>query len=489
MNKFFSLCFSLWSILVMLACAPTTTDIKSPPAYTEAKHLHEGIEILVDKLVASKQQLQAGKLAVADFIGPGDKITGLGEHISDKVSIALFSSGAFPDIMERKQLKQLLLSRKTELSGYFDPSTVPQLGKMIGVDSVVIGAIDDLGSFFDVTAKLIESETGKIQGMADVRLIKDDAVIALLSRVQTATLAISIDPPVSGTVAAGGKQGKLQNGLVTLTEIPYGDCPIVIQPHGYEQIRRTISIRAPAETLSIRLKMKLYEVSFQVVPPDASLVVNGKAISLNPQGFAKVSGLQAQQCSFVIKAQGFQDHLGTFYPDKKHLITLNLQAKDPFYATKNIFFQKAQTVEKERDFSVRLWTDKKIYRLGDAIYFYFRSEKDCYLNLVDIASNGEIRLIFPNRFHPDNFVQGGVIYRIPGENYNFLFEVEPPLGIERIYAVASTRPFKIFEHDFNKEAFFTLTRGEPRGKMLRSIGIKLDQAQLSSAAECIIHIR
>lgn len=489
MSKPFIFHVFLLALWLATGCVPATTVTKpAPPAYVEAKHLREGLNVLTEKLISSSAQYKVGRIAVADFIGPGDGVTALGEHISDKVSVALFSSGAFPDLVERKQLKQVLLTKEKEISGYFDQRTVQQFGNMIGVDSMVIGAIEDLGSFFDLTAKIVESSTGRLQGMADVRLIKDDAIMGLLQRERTATLTIAVDPPVDGMVMTGNKQGRLEQGMLTLGDIPYGECRVVIQSEGYETVSRNISVRSRAENLSVRLKSKQYECSFQIIPPDASLSVNGIPVPLNPQGFGKIDGLKAQECSYVAEAKGFQNLIGTFNPIKESLITAALVTNDPFYATKNIFFQKFQGVNKEQDFSVKLWTDRTNYRLKDEIYFYFRAQKDCYLNLVDINSNGEFSLLFPNRFHPDNFVKGGVTYRIPDKNYGFAFEAEPPTGTDRIYAFAGTRPLGVFDEDFSKDAFVTVTRGNTRGVKVKGIGARLDQAKLGAASECVIHI-
>jgi len=493
MNRRWIPCVFLGVLLMIASCAsaPKVTKTEPPksPGYSGAKSLYEGIDELAQKLVASSSQHQVGKTTVADFIGPGEAITPLGEYISDKVSIPLFS--AFPDFLERKQLKQVLQGMKGEHSGYFDQQTVKEFGKMIGVDSMVIGTIEDMGDFIDVTALIIEAGTGWRQGNADVHILKDDAVRRLLSNVRTSTLTITVEPLVNGTVVAGGKQCYLKNGIATLAGIPYGMCQVIIQPQGYEQIHRSIDIRSRTESLSVRLNIKKYIVSFQIIPPDASLTVDGKSVPLNEQGFAKVSDLEAREYSYVIKAkeEEYADKLDTFNPAHKQLIALDLQTKDPYFATRDKFTKKYQQVSNQRDFYVKLWTDKTRYSLGDQIFFYFRAEEDCYLNLVDINSRGEITLLFPNRFHSDNFVRGGVTYHIPGKNYGFTFEVEPPVGTERIYAMASTRPLNIFAQDFSQQSFVSMTRGNTRGGNVRGIGVRLDQARLSAASECVIHIQ
>jgi hypothetical protein len=484
--------FVLWA-WILSGCAPTSTSVKPVPAPvpsdTEAKYFDKGINTLADKLLSSSTSYKIGKITVADFIGPGDQVFTLGEYVADKISSRLFSSGKFPDFMERKQLRQVLLARKGELSGYFDPATVEKFGKLIGVDSMVIGKIWDLDRIIDITAKIVESGTGRLQGKAEVRVIKDEMVGGLLRKARTATLTIITKPAVGGTVVAGGKQGRLQDGMLTLTEVPYGECQVIIKPEGYAGMRKSVAIRSRTETLTVSLPVKIYDLSFQIIPPDASLFFDGQSVSLNPQGFAKITDLEDREYSYVVRAEGYPDKMERVNPARQQLITLELETNDPFYATKNKFFDKVRQAGKRQSFSVRLWTDRSDYRLGDPIFFYFRAEKDCYLNLVDIASNGEIRLIFPNRFHPDSYVQGGVTYRLPDENHRFSFEVEPPAGTERVYAIASTRPLDIFTEDFREEPFLTFGRSNTRGIKMKGIEVKLDQSNLSAAAECVIHIR
>lgn len=497
MNKRAIMAISIVVFFGLMGCTAgtygTKTGTPSPPNYAEALDLYSGLEVLSEKLInstkVSAKAQRINKIAVADFIGPGVRVTGLGEHISDKISVRLFSSGEFPDFMERRQLKQVLQTHKNELSGYFDRDTVRQFGKMIGIDSMVIGIIKDLGSFFDVTAKIVESESGRILGMADVRLIKDDTTMGLVRKKRTASLTISVDPAVSGKVLACGKQGYLENGVVTITGIPYGECQVIIQPRGYDPVRKSIPVSSPSEAFSVTLESKKYEVRFQIVPPDATLTFNGENIPLNSQGFAKVMDIKGQECSYVVKAEGHQYKTESFNPAQKQSIIINLQTKDPFYALKNKFFQKFKQVEGRQDFSMQLWTDKNTYRVGDSISFYFRAERDCYVNLVNISSSGDITQIFPNRYHTDNHVRAGIKYRIPGDNYGFDFYVTPPAGTERIYAIASSSPLNIFAQAFSRQAFVRLTRGKTKGVKVRGIGVRLDQARLNAATECVVHTR
>ncbi len=488
MNRRFCLAALLCLFLVFSGCATTPVSTVRPPAYAQAKQLFEAVDFLAEKLVTSSGQREIGKIAVADFTGSGETITGIGEYFSDKLTIKLFASGRFSDVMERKQLKQIISSIKIEHSGYFDQNAVTKYGKMIGVDSMVIGTVKDMGSFLDVTAKIVQSETGRIQGVADVRVIKDKSVMNLMGRQKTATLTISTVPQANGSVVTGGKQGRLVNGSAVFSGIAYGECRVVIQPEGYAPVHKNIIVRSANEAISVMLIEKKYSVSFQIVPPDAKFTVDGKKIKLNSQGYAKIADLKSGTCSYVAEAKGHESRLDTFNPACNQIIAINLETDDPFFALKNKFFQKYKKSSKKQDFGIKLWTDKGSYNLNDPICFSFRSEKDCYLVLVNIGSSGDITQIFPNRFHSDNRIKGGVNYRIPDESYGFQFRVECPAGTERVYAIAGTRPVNIFNNDFSRKSFTSLTRGRTRDIKVYQAGDRLDQVKLDAAAESIVYV-
>lgn len=481
---FFILCIGL------MACQTTSQSIKPSGSSKKALDLYTANEVIAARLIESAKGSQnidlASKVAVADFVGPNDRLTGLGSYMAEKLSVTLFNSGAFSEFMERRQLKQVIEAHKGELSGYFDQNTVQQFGKMIGVDAMVIGTIKDLGSFLDVTAKIVESGTGRIIALSDVRVKKDETTESLINQTQTATLTISVDPPVSGEVVAGGQKGYLENGSAVIKGLPYGSCSVVIQPRGYDQIRRSVTIGSPSETLSVKIAEKDYSASFQIIPPDAKLTFNGQAVMLNDQGWAEIKNLKKQQYSYVVQAKGHSAKSGYINPATQSSYLFDLDTSDPFLSLKNKFFEKYKQMEGRQDFGVKLWTNKDSYSIGDEIAFYFRADRDCYVTLVSINSSGSVTQIFPNRFHSNNKVQSGVTYQIPDDGYGFKFEVEPPGGVDRVYAIASTHPIELFQNNFNQSAFTSLTRGQTRDIGVKDVGVRLDSVQLSAATECIV---
>ena len=108
-------------------------------------------------------------------------------------------------------------------------------------------------------------------------------------------------------------------------------------------------------------------------------------------------------------------------------------------------------------FKIDIWVDKGCggtYTIGDKLIVYFRSSRDCYLNLFDVSPAGRVKLIFPNRYRTDNFIEADIVHAIPAEDDDFEFAVTPPTGKGTIRAVATLTSW----HFTPKE---TLRKGAP----------------------------
>jgi TolB-like protein len=113
-------------------------------------------------------------------------------------------------------------------------------------------------------------------------------------------------------------------------------------------------------------------------------------------------------------------------------------------------------------FDVRVWTDKKEYEVNEEIVFYVKSEKNSYLTMLDVSPNGNITVIFPNKFHRDNFIESGVTYQVPSPDYGFKFKVTGPAGLERVKAIVALNKVPLLKLDFEK-GFHSVEKGTTRG--------------------------
>lgn len=132
---------------------------------------------------------------------------------------------------------------------------------------------------------------------------------------------------------------------------------------------------------------------------------------------------------------------------------------------KQITVEKLQDIQNpESEFQIELWVDREdsTYKIGDTVVFFFRSNRDCRLTLFNVATNGEVLIIFPNEYHKENQVKAGETYRIPPEGAKFLFRVKGPAGEDVVKAIATLENIPLVsEEDFKQEESFQIaTKGE-----------------------------
>ena len=92
------------------------------------------------------------------------------------------------------------------------------------------------------------------------------------------------------------------------------------------------------------------------------------------------------------------------------------------------------------DVKLRAWTgvpQTEIFKLGDEMKFYFHTERNCYISLFYIDSRGIMTVISPDLGNGSNFVEAGKEATFPPDNANYQITVEPPLGQDNVYVVAT----------------------------------------------------
>lgn len=127
-------------------------------------------------------------------------------------------------------------------------------------------------------------------------------------------------------------------------------------------------------------------------------------------------------------------------------------------------------------FAVKLWTEKKVYNIGDPITFYFYAEKDCYLNLVDFGTSGKVQVVFPNRFQRDNLIKGGEVVAIPTvKEDDFRFRIKGPEGTEVVKAVVTTHKLQLYRGSYDWEKYVYQPWDEKAEKVEKDIEVQLEE--------------
>jgi len=106
-----------------------------------------------------------------------------------------------------------------------------------------------------------------------------------------------------------------------------------------------------------------------------------------------------------------------------------------------------QIINPQPAFSLRLWLDKErgtTYAPGERIKIFFQASRDSFVTLYNYDTEGRVKIIFPNRYSPHNFVRAGEVNSVEG-----LIDPHTRPGIEYIQGFATTRPILIGDKEKN----------------------------------------
>jgi len=144
----------------------------------------------------------------------------------------------------------------------------------------------------------------------------------------------------------------------------------------------------------------------------------------------------------------------------------NVQLKPTNYDAMIVQIQQLSDLlpKPDSDFDIRAWVDRGpggIYKKGEEMTVYLKSELDCYVEIYDIYPDGSAHRIFPNEYWQDNFIQRDKLYELPRKTDPYAFEITPPFGVEALKVLASTVPFP----EIKKEVYKTKGHFPEIGKL------------------------
>lgn len=148
--------------------------------------LEKGITDLSKQVSDGLSENQKKTIAVVEFVDLKGGVTDFGRFVAAKLITGLYQTKKFK-VIERQLLNKIITEQKLSLTGMIDPLTAQKLGKLLSVEAIAAGTVTDLGKILDVNARLINTETGEIFGVASVQIVKDETVFKLMAQGEVAT--------------------------------------------------------------------------------------------------------------------------------------------------------------------------------------------------------------------------------------------------------------------------------------------------------------
>lgn len=92
---------------------------------------------------------------------------------------------------------------------------------------------------------------------------------------------------------------------------------------------------------------------------------------------------------------------------------------------------------------IRLEEGKTDFGIGETVSFHATSDRDGYLTLVDLGTDGNVVMLFPNEHQPAVKIKAGETMSFPTEEMGFELQIFPPVGRGMVRAFVTSSPLAL----------------------------------------------
>lgn len=264
------------------ACAPReSVRRESPMTATET-------EKESSKYVGPKR-----RIGVVDFENKTSYGQRLGTAASDILVTELAKTGRFV-VVERDKLAKILDEQKLQASGVIDPKTVVQVGKVLGLNAIVTGAVTEFGVKTEGSEYLlVQSKRQTAEASVDIRLV--DAETGQVVYADSGKgMAKSGKGSVLGLGTRGGYDETLEGKALRAAIVEFTD-NIVSQVSKKPWSARIAAVRGdiiylnagPLMGVEAGLKLDCFHLGKGITDPTTGLVLGYEEV---PLGRLRVTG-------------------------------------------------------------------------------------------------------------------------------------------------------------------------------------------------------
>lgn len=152
------------------AFSPPLSSVTSPPSIRQ-EMLQGRFKELADQLSSGIKEHHVARLAILPLADATQKTnTPLGNYLTEKITNELFKTASVK-VIERSQLARVIDELHLTMTGTFDDASVKRIGRILGVDAVIMGAYAELGTdTVEVNTRIITVETAEVVGVGTIQI-------------------------------------------------------------------------------------------------------------------------------------------------------------------------------------------------------------------------------------------------------------------------------------------------------------------------------
>lgn len=251
----------------------------------------------------------------------------------------------------------------------------------------------------------------------------------------------------------------------------YGQGSVIMEVEGHacmgdERSRKETRLMAITETKRKAAEMALTHISSETRMKDFAL----SSDIVDAYSQAKVKIVEEKETGWFT-----DEFAGECYKTK-----LKVEVVPDLDRLSKVINKDTLIEEPSAPLTVKLWTDKKSYRVGEKIKIYLRGNKPFYARIVYQDKSENLIQLIPNPYRNDNYFNGGVTYEIPSGNDRFELQVSPPLGKEKIILYTSTSD--LGKLDLQQSGGVYMVQDSSKGMEAKTRGVTITKKTGSSGS-------
>ncbi len=255
-----------------------------------------------DRLAKEKEMLSKGRLPTGALTYDASRVTQVGTRLSlavlpfdnkggtpevssmvqDNMITTLYNLRRFK-ILERSKIDEIVKEQKLGMTGFIDPAKAVKVGKVIGVDAILMGSISSTATGVAITARLIDTETGTIitakdafsdqASLQNIKNMSQDIAIQIYNDVPLVEgYVIRVDP--TQVILDVGTNKGMRKGMKMVI---YKEGDAITHPATGEILGKTVT--KLGEVLLTEVQEKMSEASIVDKEQGQSLAVGNKVVA------------------------------------------------------------------------------------------------------------------------------------------------------------------------------------------------------------------
>lgn len=255
-----------------------------------------------DRLAKEKALLAKGQLPTGALTYDASRVTQVGTRLSlavlpfdnkggspeitsmvqDNMITTLYNLRRFK-ILERSKIDEIVKEQKLGMTGFIDPAKAVKVGKVAGVDAILMGSISSTATGVAITARLIDTETGTIitakdafsdqSSLQNIKGMSQDIAIQIYNDVPLVEgYVIKVDPTL--IILDVGTNKGMRKGMKMVI---YKEGDAITHPATGEILGKTVT--KLGEVLLLEVQEKMSEASILEKEQGQTLAVGNKVVA------------------------------------------------------------------------------------------------------------------------------------------------------------------------------------------------------------------